>query len=235
MAAVQSQEEQTRVRVLVIEDDKLERELATARLENEGYLVLTASNGREGMRRLFNAKPDIVVLDVVMPGIDGWKTLEEIRAVTDTPVIMLTGRDSELERVRGLRGGADDFVGKPYSGAELFARIRAVLRRTKATTVRHVLDDGTVRIDFQSTEVAVRGRKVSLTPLESRLLVAFAEHPGQTLSQGQLIELVWSGAPTGASEVRLYVRYLRQKIEEDPARPQLIETVRGFGYRYRRP
>jgi DNA-binding response OmpR family regulator len=170
-----------------------------------------------------------------MPELDGWKTLEEIRAVTDTPVIMVTGQDSELERVRGLRGGADDYVGKPYSGPELVARIKAVLRRTKETTVRDVIDDGVVRVDFQSSQVSVRGEPVVLTPLESRLLVAFVEHPGQTLSQRQLVDLVWDGAPTGASEVRLYVRYLRMKIERDPARPELIETLRGFGYRYRRP
>ncbi len=234
MTAVASRDSKTPVRVLVIDDDKLERELATARLEREGYLVLTAASGREGMRRLFSSRPDIVVLDVVMPGMDGWKTLEEIRAVTDTPVIMLTGQDSELERVRGLRAGADDYLGKPYGGAELVARIKAVLRRTKATTVREVIDDGVVRMDFSASEVTVRGTSVSLTPLESKLLVAFVEHPGQTLSQDQLIELVWGGAATGSSEVRLYVRYLRQKIEEDPSSPKLIETVRGFGYRYRK-
>jgi DNA-binding response OmpR family regulator len=235
MGAVRSEGPTTPVRVLVIEDDELERKLAVTRLENEGYAVVTAAGGEEGMRRLFASRPDIVVLDVVMPGMDGWKTLEQIRAVTDTPVVMLTAQDSELERVRGLRSGADDYVGKPYSGAELVARIRAVLRRTKATTMRDVIDDGVVRVDFHSSEVTVRGAPVSLTPLESRLLVAFLEHPGQTLSQAQLVELVWDGASTGANEVRLYVRYLRQKIEENPSKPELIETLRGFGYRYRKP
>ncbi len=122
-----------------------------------------------------------------MPEMDGWKTLEEIRAVSDLPVIMLTGQGSELEQVRGLRGGADDYVVKPYSAPELVERIRAVLRRAPEATVRNVLDDGVVRIDFQAREVRVRGAPVELTDLETRLLVAFVEHPGQTLSHGQLV------------------------------------------------
>lgn len=209
--------------------------LVQMRLERAGYAVVAAGSGREGMRELFRGAPDIVLLDVVMPEMDGWKTLEEIRAVSDLPVIMLTGQASELEQVRGLRAGADDYVVKPYSAPELMERIRAVLRRVPDATVRRVLDDGVVHVDFQAREVRVRGAPVELTDLEARLLVAFVEHPGQTLSHDRLVELVWGGAHTAASEVRTYVRYLRSKIEPAPERPQLIETVRGFGYRYRLP
>ena len=219
----------------MIDDEEADRLLVQKRLEGEGYAVVLAGSGREGMHELFRGRPDLVLLDVVMPGMDGWRTLEEIRAVSDVPVIMLTGQGSELEQVRGLRGGADDYVVKPYNGLELMERVRAVLRRVPETTVRHVLDDGVVRVDFESRQVRVRDTPVELTDLETRLLVALVEHPGQTLSHGQLVELVWGGALTAASEVRTYVRYLRAKIESEPSRPQLIETVRGFGYRYRRP
>ncbi|HKI91577.1 MAG TPA: response regulator transcription factor [Gaiellaceae bacterium] len=226
---------QLRIRVLVIDDEESERMLVRIRLERRGYAVVLAKSGREGLDELFRRTPDIVLLDVVMSGMDGWKTLEQIRSVSDVPVIMLTGQGSELEQVRGLRGGADDYVVKPYSAPELVERIRAVLRRAPPPTVRHVLDDGVVRVDFETREVWVRGEAVELTELETRMLVAFMEHPGLTLSHGQLVQLAWSGAFTAPTEVRTYVRYLRSKIEEDPARPQLIETVRGFGYRYRVP
>jgi DNA-binding response OmpR family regulator len=224
-------------RVLIIDDSELERVVLTSRLEQSGYVVSTAEDGRSGLRVLFELKPDIILLDVVMPRMDGWKTLEKIREVSDVPVIMLTALDSEIERVRGLRGGADDYVGKPFGAAELTARIDAVLRRvTETPAVREVYDDGVVQIDFQAHEVHVRDEPVELTPLEFRLLVALAENRGLVLSQDKLLELVWgiSYSGAGADQVKLYVRYLRQKIERDPARPELIETVRGFGYRYRK-
>jgi DNA-binding response OmpR family regulator len=223
-------------RILVIDDSETERAILTSRLQHSGYTVSTAPDGRAGLRLLFELRPDLVLLDVVMPGIDGWKTLELIREISDVPVIMLTALDSEIERVRGLRGGADDYVGKPFGAAELNARIEAVLRRAgEPSTVREVYDDGTLFIDFQAHDVRVRGEGVALTPLEFRLLVALTENRGLVLSQDQLLERVWGISYSGAGDqVKLYVRYLRQKIEEDPARPELIETVRGFGYRYRK-
>jgi DNA-binding response OmpR family regulator len=223
-------------RVLLIEDSESERALIGDRLERGGYVVATAGDGREGLRRLYEVRPDIVLLDVIMPGLDGWKTLEMIRQVTDVPVIMLTGQNSEIDRVRGLRGGADDFVGKPYAPAELIARIEAILRRTQGDPdVKEIWDDGVVRIDFQAGEVTVHDRPVSLTPLEFRLLAALTEHAGQVLSRGQLLELVWGDADAVTSDqVKVYVGYVRRKIETDPAEPELIETVRGFGYRYKK-
>jgi DNA-binding response OmpR family regulator len=224
------------VRVLVIEDSETERLLIADRLERAGYLVATSPDGRDGVRRLYDVRPDIILLDVVMPELDGWQTLELVRQITDVPVIMLTGLNSEIERVRGLRGGADDYIGKPYGAPELLARVEAVLRRTtKPTTIREVWDDGTVCIDFSAGEVTVRGEQVALTPLEFRLLVALTEHAGQLLSRGQLLQLVWGDAANrSGDEVKLYVGYLRRKIEHDAAAPELVETVRGFGYRYRR-
>jgi DNA-binding response OmpR family regulator len=221
-------------RVLLIEDGDTERALVTERLLKAGYAVSSAKNGAEGLRRLYELRPDLVLLDVVMPEMDGWKTLDLIRAVSDVPVIMVTARDTHLERVRGLKGGADDYIGKPFDAGELTARVEAVLRRTtEKTSVKEVWDDGVVRIDFSSSAVTVRGQEVFLTPLEFRLLAVLTEHPGQVLSRNQLLELVWGGsAGRNVEAVKLYVGYLRKKVELDPAEPQLIETIRGFGYRY---
>lgn len=223
--------------VLVIDDSETVRATVSDRLERGGYSVASAQNGREGLRRLYEIKPDVVLLDVVMPELDGWKTLELIRDVSDVPVIMLTSRDTELERVRGLRGGADDYMGKPFSPAELSARIEAVLRRSgEKVDAKEVYDDGTVCIDFAARAVTVRGESVSLTPLEFRLLSVLTEHAGQVLSRQQLIDLVWGRSYESSGDpVKIYIGYLRKKIEEDPGSPTLVETVRGFGYRYCRP
>jgi DNA-binding response OmpR family regulator len=226
----------TPTRVLVIEDSEVERGMAADRLEKAGYVVSTAADGAEGMRRLYELHPDIVLLDIVLPGVDGWKLLEHIRQLTDVPVIMVTGLNSEIERIRGLRGGADDYIGKPYSAAELLARIEAVLRRTATkSALKEIWEDDVVRIDFTASEVTVHGEPVTLTPLEFRLLATLAEHAGQVLSRDQLLELVW-GDPTHRTgdEVKLYIGYLRRKVERDPSKPELIETVRGFGYRYKK-
>jgi two-component system KDP operon response regulator KdpE len=223
--------------VLLVEDSETERAFITQRLLAAGYEFLGAANGREAMRTLFRSRPDIVVLDVVMPELDGWRTLEQIRDASEVPVIMLTQRNTEIERIRGLRHGADDYVGKPYSPAELMARIDAVLRRTgTGSEVREVWDDGEVRIDFDSHTVTVRGTHVELTPLEFRLLVVLTENAGRVLTHDRLLDLVW-GSPGAVikDQVKLYVAYLRRKVEADPSAPRLIVNVRGVGYRYRRP
>ncbi len=223
--------------VLLIDDSQTVRAALTDRLQKSGYLVETAADGREGMRRLYETRPDVILLDVVMPELDGWKTLELIRDVSNVPVIMLTTQDAELDRVRGLRGGADDYVGKPFSASELSARIEALLRRSgKPEPVKERFDDGTVSIDYEAREVTVRGEKVALTPLEFRLLAALTEHAGQVLSRSQLVDLVWGQNYSSSGDpVKIYIGYLRKKIEQDPASPELVETVRGFGYRYRKP
>ena len=222
-------------RVLLIDDSETERAIVASRLEQHGFVVSTAVDGTEGMRKLYDLKPDLILLDVVMPGIDGWQVLQRVREVSEVPVIMLTGRDTELERVRGLRGGADDYIGKPFSASELVARVEAALRRAQTDKeIKDIYDDGEVAIDFTAREVRIRGELVALTPLEFKLLTTLTEHAGQVLSRDQLLEHVWGDAfARGGDEVKLYVRYLRLKVERDPANPVLIETVRGFGYRYR--
>lgn len=223
--------------VLVIDDSETVRTAVSDRLERGGYNVASAGDGREGLRRLYEIKPDVVLLDIVMPELDGWKTLELIRDVSDVPVIMLTSRDTELERVRGLRGGADDYMGKPFSPAELSARIEAVLRRSgEKIGTKERYDDGVVCIDFGRREVTIRGEPVALTPLEFRLLAVLTEHGGQVLSRQQLIDLVWGRSYESSGDpVKIYIGYLRKKIEQDSKAPELVETVRGFGYRYRKP
>lgn len=222
--------------ILLIDDSETQRVVLTDRLQRLGYSVTSAENGRAGLRELYAKRPDIVLLDVLMPELDGWGTLERIREISDVPVIMLTSQDTEIDRVRGLRGGADDYVGKPFSPAELAARIEAVLRRAgERETVRERYDDGVVMIDFGTREVTIRGKAIHLTPLEFRLLAALTEHAGQVLSRDQLLDLVWGSTyEVTDDQVKTYIGYLRRKIGDDAVDSQLIETVRGFGYRYRR-
>ncbi len=223
--------------VLMIDDDAHLVRLLSESLEGAGYQVLTAANGLEGLRQLYDGRPDIVILDVMMPRMDGWDTLRRIREMSDVPVIVLSARDAEPERLRGFELGADDYVTKPFSLAEMNARLRAVLGRSdrargRAGQAAPPLAVGDLVIDFAGRHVLRRGQNVPLTPTEYRLLATLAEHAGRTLSNDQLLTAVWG--PEYADEpsyVKRYVWYLRQKIEDDPARPRYVETVRGFGYR----
>ena len=220
-------------RVLVVDDDDDIRLLLHELLSGAGYLVETAQDGRAALR-VFHEKPtDVVVLDLSMPELDGFETLERLRDVSDVPVILLTARSSEIDKVRGFRAGADDYVVKPFGRQELLARIEALLRRAPEATHLEHYDDGAISIDYARHLVMSRGLPVRLTPLEFRLLDAFARHPGQVLSADQLIEHCW-GHEAGVSldQVKLYVSYLRKKLGQDADGWQPIETVRGFGYRY---
>ncbi|HZV73029.1 MAG TPA: response regulator transcription factor [Conexibacter sp.] len=227
--------------VLVVEDEDDVRRLVRVLLERAGYTVVEAANGIEALRRLESDAPDLVVLDVAMPELDGWQTLERIRDLSDVPVLMLTARAGELDKVRGLRSGADDYVTKPFGRQELLARVEALLRRTSGPPeVRPAYEDAALRIDYVSREVTVGGREggrpVQLTPLEFKLLSAFVRHPNETLSRTRLLELVWGDVEGfGGDQVKLYVGYLRRKLGWEPSNGGPLETVRGFGYRYRPP
>jgi DNA-binding response OmpR family regulator len=224
-----------RARVLAVDDDADIRGLLRELLERAGYEVVEAASGREGLRALYAESPDLVLLDVSMPELDGWQTLERIRDVSDVPVLMLTARAAELEKVRGLKAGADDYVTKPFGRQELLARVEAHLRRAGAREERPpTYADGLLAIDFAQREVTAGGQHVVLTPLEFRLLAAFVRHPNQVLSHEQLLELVWGDTLTGSrARTKLYVGYLRQKLADAGVEESPIETVRGFGYRYR--
>ena len=224
-----------RARVLVADDDGLTRDLVASVLANAGHEVGEACDGQSALRELHSMRPDLVILDVQMPALDGWETLERIRDLSDVPVLMLTARDSELERVRGLRAGADDYLVKPFGNQELAARVHALLRRSGEAPERaETYSDEILAVDFAQRTVTCEGRAVTLTPLEFSLLRTLVEHPNQVLSREQLLELVWGDEyAVSPAEVKVYIGYLRRKLNpEQPSRAP-IETVRGFGYRYR--
>lgn len=222
--------------VLVVDDDADIRSLVRTLLEKEGATVHEAADGRTALREFHARGPDLVVLDVSMPELDGWQVLERIRDLADVPVLMLTALGQETDRVRGLQGGADDYVVKPFGRQEFLARVQVLLRRTRraaGTTEQEKYADGYLAIDFAQARVTVGERVVSLTPLEFKLLTCFVRNARQVLSRDQLLELVWGDIAGVASEqVKLYVGYLRRKL--DPAAPGSvpIKTVRGFGYSY---
>jgi len=221
--------------VLVVDDEPDVRSLVRLLLERAGYDVSEAIDGRAALRHIFSDVPDLVLLDVTMPDIDGWQTLQRIRDVTDVPVIMLTAASTELEKVRGLKSGADDYVTKPFGRQELLARIDAILRRSTDPTADapQAIDDGLVAIDPVTATVSVAGTPVHLTPLEFRLLHTLVRHPGEVIGRDRLLELVWGNDRAAPEQVKLYVGYLRRKLESVlPAEEVPIETVRGFGYRY---
>jgi DNA-binding response OmpR family regulator len=222
-------------RILVVDDDDDIRSLVRTLLERLGAEVREARDGREGLREFHSWRPDLVVLDVSMPELDGWSVLERLRDMSDVPVLMLTARGDELERVRGLQAGADDYVVKPFGKQELVARVQALLRRSQRGATGKESEsytDAYLSIDWAQARVDVGGREVQLTPLEFRLLSTFVRNPRQVLSRDQLLELVWGDAfGVGGDQVKLYVGYLRRKLGDDAP----IETVRGFGYKYQPP
>jgi len=226
-------------KILIIDDEDDIRLFVDTRLQRAGYETLEASDGLEGMRRFYSDRPDLVVLDIAMPEMDGWQVMERIREVSSVPVLMLTAAAQERDKIRGLTGGADDYVTKPFSGDEFLARVAALLRRTaggQEEPTANVYRDSEISIDFPRHEVIIRGQQVDPSPTEFRLLSVLTKNAGQVLSQDQLLDHVWGQDYAESLDVvRLYVGYLRKKIEVDPAKPELVETVRGFGYRYRRP
>jgi DNA-binding response OmpR family regulator len=224
-------------KILVVDDDGDIRGLVRSLLERSGHRVVEAADGHAGLKALYENPPDLVILDVAMPDLDGWTTLERIRDLTDVPVLMLTAHDAELDRVRGLKAGADDYVVKPFGRQELVARVDALLRRRRAAGESPTTyADARLTILFDQQVVRYDDRELTLTPLEFQLLAAFVRHPNQLLSHTQLLELVWGGTVgTSPDQVKLYVGYLRRKLRPDAPASTPIETVRGFGYRYNPP
>jgi DNA-binding response OmpR family regulator len=221
--------------VLVVDDEGDIRGLLQELLHRAGHDVVEAPDGNEALKRFYANQPDLVILDVQMPGLDGWGVLDRIRELSDVPVIMLTARAEELDKVRGLRAGSDDYVTKPFGRQELLARVEAHLRRgrDRQQAPQHY-SDAFVEVDFTQRAVRAGGQEVSLTPLEFRLLTAFVRHPNQLLSHDQLVEMAWGGAGSAErDQVKLYVGYLRRKLGEPDGDESPIANVRGFGYRYR--
>jgi len=234
-------------RVLVIEDDQDIIRAVRAVLRSGGLEVLTATDGRAGLRLFHASRPAAIVLDIGLPVLDGWTVLDRIRDLSEVPVLLLTSHAQETEKVRGLRAGADDYVSKPFGNAELLARVEALLRRAPGSQPQPepepgVYDDGLVQVGLGGPgggqagagEVSVQGRPVRLTPTEYRLLTALVRHPSQVLSPDQLLAQAWQDpAGIGPDRVKFAVMRLRRKLGPDGA--GRIEAVRGFGYRYRPP
>jgi DNA-binding response OmpR family regulator len=225
-------------RVLVIEDDQdISLGIRTV-LGRHGLEVDSSSDGKQGLRAFHTARPepfDLVVLDIGLPSMDGWAVLERIRDLSDVPVLILTAHGQEGEKVRGLHGGADDYLTKPFGNRELAARVEALLRRPRAGQPRaDVYDDGRLLVRLTAREVSVGGTPVTLTPTEFRLLAALIRHPGQTLTPDQLLKLAWNDPlGVGPDRVKFGVMRLRRKLGQDAGEPgAAIEAVRGFGYKY---
>src|SRR5260370_2620438 len=224
--------------ILIVDDEPRIRDFVRMNLELERYRVIEASNGVEALEQLRDNLPDLVVIDIMMPEMDGFETLRHIREVSNVPVIMLTVRQNEQDKIRGLDFGADDYIAKPFSPRELLSRIRALLRRSfMAAPARktEIVVDPDLKIDFSKSEVIVRGTKVVLRPTEYRLLYHLVSNAGRLLAHETLLSKVWgSEYRDEAHYLRLYITYLRQKIEKDPAHPKYILTERGIGYRFKK-
>jgi two-component system response regulator RegX3 len=220
-------------RVLLVEDEESYRDPLAYLLRREGFEVGEAATGPEALAEFERAGADIVLLDVMLPGLPGTEVCRRIRATSDVPVIMVSARDEEVDKVVGLELGADDYVTKPYSSRELVARIRAVLRRGRESGQgRPLLQSGPVRMDVDRHRVTVDGVEVPMPLREFELLEVFLRHPSRVLTRHQLIERVWGADYVGDTKtLDVHVKRLRAKIEPDPARPTMLTTVRGVGYR----
>ncbi|MCB5169227.1 response regulator transcription factor [Streptomyces bambusae] len=221
-------------RILVVEDDADVATVLRVLLTRAGYEVLQAEDGREGMRRLFDAEPDLMVLDIGLPGLDGWQVLERTRDMTDLPVLLLSARGAEADRVRGLRAGADDYLGKPFGHEELLARIEALLRRAGPARWAGAAQDTALRLVPERRSAVWRGVEVRLSDIEYRLLQMLVRNRGRVVTTEQLLTEVWDDpAGLGRDRVKFAVLRLRRKLQQaaDRADPP-IESIRGLGYRY---
>jgi len=228
-------------KILVIDDDPALVRVIDQVLTEKGYEVLKSSNGLEALRLLFTHKPDLVLLDIVMPEMNGWQTCSRIRDLSDVPIIMFTGQQKgEADIVRGLDYGADDYLLKPVGNKELVARVRAVLRRAELPSYldegkETVFNDGFLSVDIVERKVVVNGERVKLTPIEFRLLALLVENTGRILTHRQLLEKVWGWEYVDDLDyVRIYISHLRRKMEPKPARPRYIKTESGVGYYFQK-
>jgi two-component system KDP operon response regulator KdpE len=227
-------------KILIIDDDIHLLKIVEFRLKQEGYQVFVAQDGTHGIRQAFNIEPDLVLLDIMMPDMDGWEVLTRLRAFSDVPIIMVTAKGDQTDIVRGLDLGADDYIVKPFGSDELAARIAAALRRTQMPTASTqsttAYADGYLSIDLARRSVMVDGKPVNLTPTEFRLLMYLVRHAGHVVSHKTLLSEAWGPEYENETHyLKLYMRYLREKIEKDPSNPEYILTVWNEGYCFREP
>jgi two-component system KDP operon response regulator KdpE len=223
-------------KILLVDDDIEFRKLTQTWLQNAGYEVLTAEDGVEGMRRVYSSRPNLVLLDAVIPKMDGWEVCRRIREMSEIPVLMVTVKNQKTDRLKGFVLGADDYINKPVDFPELVARVQAVLRRADSdiqNDEQSAFHNGEIEIEWKSRQVWVRGKRVKLSPTEFRILSCLIKNRGWIVTHEQILEKAWGPNYIGdKSFVKLYIRYLRQKIEENPHEPRLILTERGVGYHF---
>lgn len=223
-------------KILVVDDEEHIRELIKFNLENNGYRTVCADNGLEALKVAALENPQLVLLDVMLPGMDGYDVCKEIRKnnnISSTPIIMITAKGEEFDRVLGLELGADDYITKPFSIRELMARVKAVLRRTAIKPVDKSFNFGKITIDFEKHEILKDGNKVELTLKEFELLEILIKNKGRVMTRDFLLDKIWGYEYIGETRtVDVHIRHLRQKIEEDDKNPRYIETIRGIGYRF---
>lgn len=232
-----TEEKPSAMRILVVDDDRPSLKMTAFLLKEEGYIVFTADNGRDALRMIDEKTPDLLILDVMMPGMDGWEVTRHLRRSTNLPIIILSAKGETSDRVFGLDLGADDYLAKPFEPSELLARVRSVLRRAEAFTFGEPQSQLTVegfRLDPVNNTVLLPGsRSAELTPIEFRLLHCLMRNNGRVLTHEQLLSTVWGYDYEGYSnQVAVYVRRLRSKLEPDPDHPRYILTARGLGYRF---
>lgn len=223
-------------KILLVEDEKTLAKALKFNLEKEGFRVEVAFDGEEALNAMSGEEPDLVILDLMLPKIDGYEVCRSIRRSSDVPIIMLTARDEDIDKILGLELGADDYMTKPFNTRELLARIRAILRRTvqQAAAARSFIKVGDLQIDVIKHKVTVKGREVALTSREYNLLSLLASNPGKVYSREELLEEIWGDDYSGdVRTVDVHIRHLREKIEEFPAEPNIILTVWGAGYKFR--
>jgi len=223
--------------ILVVEDEPTLRETLAEALESDGFAVIQAGDGRAALEKVRASEPDLVLLDLMLPELSGLEVTRQVRAESSVPIVMLTARDAEVDKVVGLELGADDYVTKPFSYRELSARIRAVLRRGEGagTPLPPMVEVGAVKVDLAGHRILRDGMEVPMKPKVFELLAFLLRHPGQVVSRDQLLEQVWGyDYPGETRTVDVHVHWLRSAVEPEPANPTLIQTVRGVGYVLRR-
>lgn len=224
-------------KVLIIDDDADLRQLASLLFKRVGAQVFTAQDGLDGISKLFTCDPSLVVLDVVMPEVNGYEICRRIRQVSDIPIIMLTSLNQEKDMLDGLESGADDYLVKPFSADVLIARAKTILRRSKKVSTRTNYDfnHGRLSIDIDRRQVLVDQKRMKLSPIEFRLIAYLARHPGKVLTFDHILTNVWGSEYRGSMDyVHVYISHLRNKIEENPKNPRYILTVHGIGYMFER-
>lgn len=223
-------------KILVIDDEETTLDLIRLLLEHKGYEVIKASRADDGLRKAYRTQPDLVLLDIMMPDLDGWEVCRRLRELSDVPIIFLTALSEARDVVRGLETGADDYIVKPYDNDELIARVRAHLRRVPKSNEmleELVFDGGRFRINFLNREVFVDGDRRSVTPKEFNLLSVLVRNAGRVITRNDLVAQAWGpGYDDAVDSLKLYIHYLRKKIEKDANHPEYILTSRGVGYRF---